>query len=371
MTTNLTGNTIASTYAQLLHVDNGIVETEQVIYSGTGVATPCSISATTFKAADIQFDGSAIKGTVADGDITILPQGTGSLNVSKANITGGTITGISPLGITEGGTGASTAGAALAALGVGTLGQQNSSSVTITGGNITGITNLTAVSITAATSMLTAGFTATGVSDLQGNTTVGGTLGVTGVTTIGTTTFDPASGFMAINSSGGIINLADPTVTIGDGANSALTTNSTDLVLNTAFGGGAGTALTVSHSAQKVLATGQLGVSRSVSVGGGVTQATSRTTGVTLNKTAGRVTLFSASVTANTSESFTLTNSTIDVNSIVIVNISSAATADTYWVQVDDIAAGSCRIQIHNHTGSGSPSEAVELNFLVMQGAEN
>ena len=37
MPTNLTGTTVAATYAQLLHVDDGPEATEKTVYSATGV----------------------------------------------------------------------------------------------------------------------------------------------------------------------------------------------------------------------------------------------------------------------------------------------------------------------------------------------
>jgi hypothetical protein len=43
MPTNLTGNTIASTFDQLLHVDDGPTATEKTVYSGTGVATALKV----------------------------------------------------------------------------------------------------------------------------------------------------------------------------------------------------------------------------------------------------------------------------------------------------------------------------------------
>jgi len=44
MPVNLTGSTIANTYDQLIHVDDGPTATEKTVYSGTGVATALKIS---------------------------------------------------------------------------------------------------------------------------------------------------------------------------------------------------------------------------------------------------------------------------------------------------------------------------------------
>lgn len=102
--------------------------------------------------------------------------------------------------------------------------------------------------------------------------------------------------------------------------------------------------------------------------GGAVTQATSKATGVTLNKPSGQITTNSAALAANTAVSFTLTNDKIATNDIPKVVIKSGATAGAYVVQVDAVAAGSCRISIRNMT-AGSLSETLVLQFNNEKGA--
>lgn len=102
--------------------------------------------------------------------------------------------------------------------------------------------------------------------------------------------------------------------------------------------------------------------------GGAVTQATSKSTGVTLNKPTGQITLNGAALNAGTSVSFTLTNSSIAATDAVILTIGSGATADTYTVMVTATAAGSCRIQVQNFSITNR-SEALVLNFAVIKGA--
>lgn len=100
--------------------------------------------------------------------------------------------------------------------------------------------------------------------------------------------------------------------------------------------------------------------------GGTVTQTTSKSTAVTLNKACGSITLDNANMPAGTSEVFTLTNDKIAATDVVMVCIKSGATANTYRVQVESVAAGSCQISIQNY--SASPiSEAVVLNFVVIK----
>ena len=98
---------------------------------------------------------------------------------------------------------------------------------------------------------------------------------------------------------------------------------------------------------------------------GTVTQATSKSTAVTLNKSAGRITLNAASLAATTNVSFTLNNSFISSNDIVILNLSSGATASSYNLWVDSLGAGTVSITLRNTT-AGALAEAVVINFAII-----
>jgi len=106
-----------------------------------------------------------------------------------------------------------------------------------------------------------------------------------------------------------------------------------------------------------------------IGAGGTVTQATDKSTGVTLNKPSGQVTMNAAQLSRNSGVTFTLTNSFIAATDVVLVNIASGATPSTYTATVDAVAAGSCAIHLHNHTTGTDPAEAVVLNFAVIKGA--
>jgi hypothetical protein len=101
---------------------------------------------------------------------------------------------------------------------------------------------------------------------------------------------------------------------------------------------------------------------------GSVTQATDKSTGVTLNKSAGRITMNNAALAANTAVSFTLTNSLISANDAIIVNVSGGGTAAAYTTYISSMTAGSAVITLRNMTG-GSLSEAVIINFAMIHGA--
>ena len=101
--------------------------------------------------------------------------------------------------------------------------------------------------------------------------------------------------------------------------------------------------------------------------GGAVVQATSKATGVTLNKRCGDITLSNAALAASTNVAFTLTNSTIAATDIVIVHHVSAGTAGAYTLTAQP-AAGSATITVRNVT-AGSLSEAIVLRFAVIKAA--
>lgn len=104
--------------------------------------------------------------------------------------------------------------------------------------------------------------------------------------------------------------------------------------------------------------------------GGTVTQATSKTTAVTLNKITGRITMNGAALAAGAEAAFTLTNSTISATDVIIVNIQSVGTAGAYLVSVGAVANGSCSITVSN-ASAGSLSQAVVLNFAVIKSVIN
>jgi len=100
---------------------------------------------------------------------------------------------------------------------------------------------------------------------------------------------------------------------------------------------------------------------------GTVTQATSKSTGVTLSKSAGRITMNNAELAANTAVSFTLTNTVISANDAIIVNVSGGATAAAYTVYISSMTAGSAVVTLRNLT-AGALSEAVIINFAILHG---
>ena len=101
---------------------------------------------------------------------------------------------------------------------------------------------------------------------------------------------------------------------------------------------------------------------------GTVTQATSKSTGVTLNKSSGQITMNNAALANGAVVTFTLTNNLLSAKDVIIVNVSGgAATAGTYTALVCSIGAGSAVLGLYN-ISAGSLSEAVVLNYAIIHG---
>ena len=106
-----------------------------------------------------------------------------------------------------------------------------------------------------------------------------------------------------------------------------------------------------------------------VGSGGTVTQLTSKSTGVTLNKLTGKITMHNASLAAAATAFFTVTNSQVTADDVPNVAMASGGgTAGSYDIFVDGVAAGAFVIGIQN-ISAGALAEAVKINFAVFKGA--
>jgi hypothetical protein len=337
MPINLTGSTISTTYSQLLHVDAGPTSTAKVVYSGTGVATALKVATTHVEVDNIRLDGNTISILDTDGNLTLTPNGTGSIVIPKVSIAGGTISGITDLAILDGGTGASTASGARTNLGLGTISTQDSNNVTITGGSISGVSfsgSFTGVTLISSTSFTTSN-AATNLTITTNGITAGGSDANVNIVLAPKGTGSVTS--TKVGFTGGAI---DGTTL---GATTASTVRGTTVEATTSIGYPTGT-------------------------GGAVTQATSRTTGVTLNKICGQITLFGpATIGGHSNQEFTLTNSFIEANDVVVVCLKSGITSGQYTVGTTAVSAGSCKISIQNVNNTASPSDTPVISFAVIK----
>ena len=118
-------------------------------------------------------------------------------------------------------------------------------------------------------------------------------------------------------------------------------------------------------SSGNVLVTNPAGLGYGTGSGGIVTQATSRTTAVTLNKPTGQITMFTAAGSA-TPAGFTVNNSLVALTDTVVLSIASGA-SNYYILMVGNIAAGSFNINFW--TSGGTASDTLRINFAIIKGA--
>jgi hypothetical protein len=94
---------------------------------------------------------------------------------------------------------------------------------------------------------------------------------------------------------------------------------------------------------------------------GSVTQTVSISTAVTLNLPAGEITTVSATI-AGTVSTFTLNNSYIKADSVILATVNDTTGAGLVAVQVDNIVAGSCSISL---AGVVSNTGTVTIGFGI------
>jgi len=148
MPTNLTGSTIADTFDQLLHVNDGPEATEKVVYSGTGVATALKVGTQSASVDNIKLDGNTISTTDTNGDLILSPNGTGEVVVDNLAISGNTISSTDTDGdIIISANGAGTVTIDKANITGGSIG----GAVSFAGGSFSGMTLVSATTITGTT----------------------------------------------------------------------------------------------------------------------------------------------------------------------------------------------------------------------------
>ena len=202
---------------------------------------------------------------------------------------------------------------------------------------------------------------------------VAGTLTVTGAastidaTAIGATT--PDTGAFTTLSATGVTTVqagtaALPAITTSGDTNTGIFFPAADTI---AFAEGGVEAMRIDSSGN-VLVTSAAGLGYGTGSGGTVTQATSKSTAVTLNKPSGRITMNGAALAASTTVEFTFNNSLIASTDVLVLNISgTAATAAAYNLGTRSTGTGSVVIGLRNIT-AGSLSEAVVISFAIIKG---
>ena len=148
-----------------------------------------------------------------------------------------------------------------------------------------------------------------------------------------------------------------------------------DIQLKTYTGGTATAGLTVLQEGQDVkIDTGNLvitGATKGIkhTNKGTVTQATDHTTGVTINSTSGKITLAAIALGAAANVEFTVTNSTVTTDSIILITVQDQNTTNNAQLTActHTIASGSFKISLFNPAATGATSAtASKIHFLVI-----
>lgn len=121
-------------------------------------------------------------------------------------------------------------------------------------------------------------------------------------------------------------------------------------------------------STGNVLVTSPTGLGYGTGSGGTVTQTTSKYTTITLNKPSGQITMHNAALAAGAEVLFLFTNSLMSTSDTVVINIAwGAVNPDNYTVRIAP-GNGQARINVKN-VGAVSLSEAVIINYAIIKGA--
>lgn len=116
---------------------------------------------------------------------------------------------------------------------------------------------------------------------------------------------------------------------------------------------------------------GYEGSPASPGTGGAVTQATNRTTAVTINKPTGAITTNNASLAAEATAVFVVNNNKVAIGDTVVCSQRSGSNGGGTVVYITAVAAGSFSIAVQNNNVAAGTAEtgAIVINFAVIKGA--
>jgi hypothetical protein len=112
-----------------------------------------------------------------------------------------------------------------------------------------------------------------------------------------------------------------------------------------------------------------LGIGYTTGSGGTISQSSTRSTGVTVNTVTGTITGNNSSLAASTAVSFTVTDSTVAADDVVVLSQKSGTTTTIFYVSA--VAAGSFQITEFNENLVTADTTIPVINFAVIKGSHN
>lgn len=223
-------------------------------------------------------------------------------------------------------------------------------------------------------------FTNEGAMVLTGTISGTGSISISGTITAGS--YSATTGSFSTLSAGTLTVSGNTTVSGSStlASLSATTANLTTLTASTASVSSLSVSTLLTSSVSKLttvsLAGSLLGSSPTLGIGYGAgsgstsTQLTSKATGVTLNGLSGQITMNTASLASATNIQFTLTDSAVAANDVLVPAVSSGGTMGSYQVWTAAMGTGTAEIAIRN-VNAATLSESPVISFVIIKGSSN
>ena len=125
------------------------------------------------------------------------------------------------------------------------------------------------------------------------------------------------------------------------------------------------TKMFLDSSGKLLLTSGSGGLGYGTGAGGTVTQLTSKSTAVTLNKPFGQITMNNAALAAGSSVQFTVNNSLVTAVDAIVISLKYSI---YYELILVDVQNGTFTLRLKNTSG-GILSDAISINFAIIKGA--
>lgn len=130
---------------------------------------------------------------------------------------------------------------------------------------------------------------------------------------------------------------------------------------------GAFKAISANLAVRRDISAPDLGPGYATGVGSTVTQATNRSTGVTINAPCGTITTDATSLAAGAEATFVVSNSFVNAGDVPVIAAASGQTAGTSIPAVTAVAAGSFSITLTNLHAATADTGAMVINFAIVR----